>query len=164
VTIANAVRLEAASSLGEIVIDVPTYEGLPKNLRLRYESEEMVVGKRNERFPARRCRVIGEAPALQRVQYSLPSMRGSVKLQQIVRLMESVQDDGEFDKLLFLIEIPLEHQPARTLPLAKRKAELLIWASSPRGCGAENLEDELQFVLQLRSGGIIESEHCVTRR
>jgi len=58
VTIANAVRLEAAARIGELVIDVATYCDLPSELKAIYGPEEDVIGKREEKFRARRCVMI----------------------------------------------------------------------------------------------------------
>jgi pSer/pThr/pTyr-binding forkhead associated (FHA) protein/class 3 adenylate cyclase len=55
ITIANAVRLEAASRPGTLLIDVATYEALPTELQVVYQAEEVVRGKRDETFRARRC-------------------------------------------------------------------------------------------------------------
>jgi class 3 adenylate cyclase len=56
--IARAVRLETAAHAGEILADADTYSALPHELQVKYGSEEQVVGKRNERFSARRCVLI----------------------------------------------------------------------------------------------------------
>ncbi len=53
-TIARAVRLEAAASIGELFIDIPTYDLLPEDLQKQYSQEQEVRGKRNERFGARK--------------------------------------------------------------------------------------------------------------
>lgn len=61
-TIARAVRLEAAARPGELLIDVLTYDSLPTELRDLYGGEEKIQGKRTEEFAARRCVMDPEAP------------------------------------------------------------------------------------------------------
>lgn len=58
--ISRAVRLEAKASAGEIVIDTSTYAGLPRRIKVKYGLQELIHGKREERFPAHRCVVIPE--------------------------------------------------------------------------------------------------------
>jgi class 3 adenylate cyclase len=62
VTIANAVRLEGAADPGELLVDRLTYDSLPGDLRGFYQPEETVAGKRDEKFKARRYRVLDVAP------------------------------------------------------------------------------------------------------
>jgi class 3 adenylate cyclase len=52
ITIANAVRLEAAAALGQILVDAATHEGLPPVIQSLYAGPETVSGKRAERLPA----------------------------------------------------------------------------------------------------------------
>ena len=61
--IARAVRLEAAGTVGEIVVDKRTYDELPEELRAGYGPEEQVVGKREEAFSVRRCAVLRQQSA-----------------------------------------------------------------------------------------------------
>ncbi len=56
--IANAVRLECSARPGEIVIDAPSFALLSPESKLLYPLEETIRGKRNERFRARRLRVV----------------------------------------------------------------------------------------------------------
>jgi class 3 adenylate cyclase len=60
-TIARAVRLEAASSQGVLLIDQATYQALPEWLRKAYGPQETVKGKRQEQFTAYRIRFIDKA-------------------------------------------------------------------------------------------------------
>jgi class 3 adenylate cyclase len=57
-TVCRAVRLEAAAHRGQLVVDTPTFNALPDDLRSRYGTEELVCGKRAERYAARRCTFI----------------------------------------------------------------------------------------------------------
>jgi class 3 adenylate cyclase len=64
ITIANAVRLEAAAKPGEFLVDVATFQALPAKLRREYGPEETVQGKHlEEQFQARRCVMLEGAPA-----------------------------------------------------------------------------------------------------
>ena len=59
-TIARAVRLEAASEKGSMLIDAATYEALPEWLRKEYGPPQTVKGKRDERYTAYKVRFIEE--------------------------------------------------------------------------------------------------------
>lgn len=56
--IARAVRLEVAANIGEILADTDTYAALPSEIQARYGAEERIAGKRDEKFPARRCVIV----------------------------------------------------------------------------------------------------------
>jgi class 3 adenylate cyclase len=60
--IANAVRLEGACKTGEVLISTDTWAKLDSASRGLYDREEMVKGKRDERFPAHRRQVVSPAP------------------------------------------------------------------------------------------------------
>lgn len=55
ITLTNAARLEQAGAAGQLLCDPATYGGLPRRLQRVYGKEEVVRGKRDERFRARRC-------------------------------------------------------------------------------------------------------------
>jgi hypothetical protein len=61
-TIANAVRLEGACKTGEVFIGSEAWADLPADVRERFGDEEIVEGKREEKFRAHRRRVVGPAP------------------------------------------------------------------------------------------------------
>ena len=54
-TVVRAVRLESGAETGQLVVDRATYEALPIELQKHYGAEEIVEGKRDERFMAHRC-------------------------------------------------------------------------------------------------------------
>jgi class 3 adenylate cyclase len=58
ITTARAVRLEAASEKGQLVIDLATFDALQEDLKGVYGAEELIEGKREERYKARRCTLI----------------------------------------------------------------------------------------------------------
>jgi class 3 adenylate cyclase len=57
-TVSRAVRLEAAARRGQLVVDTQTFDALPEELKACYSSEEVVRGKREEQYTARRCTFI----------------------------------------------------------------------------------------------------------
>jgi class 3 adenylate cyclase len=57
-TIARAVRLEAASDKGSMLIDRATFEALPEAIRAAYGPPRTIKGKRDERFVAYRARFV----------------------------------------------------------------------------------------------------------
>jgi len=57
-TISRAVRLEAAAEIGQLVVDLPTFDALPDDLKNAYGSVDIIPGKRSERFEGRRCTLI----------------------------------------------------------------------------------------------------------
>ena len=63
-TISRAVRLEAAAEIGQLVVDLPTFDALPYELQKSYSSPDTITGKRSERFEARRCTLI-EVPRIE---------------------------------------------------------------------------------------------------
>jgi tetratricopeptide (TPR) repeat protein len=56
--IARAVRLEAAGNIGEILADAETYVGFSREQQACYGAEELIAGKRDEVFSARRYTVV----------------------------------------------------------------------------------------------------------
>jgi class 3 adenylate cyclase len=69
-TISRSVRLEAAASKGELLVDLPTFQTLPDELKKYYGAEETIQGKRQEIFQARRCRFIDIPADSSQVQQS----------------------------------------------------------------------------------------------
>ncbi len=59
--IANAVRLEGACKTGEVLIGSEAWADLPADVRKWYGPEEVVEGKRDEKFRAHRRRVVAPA-------------------------------------------------------------------------------------------------------
>jgi adenylate cyclase len=57
-TISRAVRLEAAAEIGQLLVDLPTFDALQGDLRGAYGDAYIVRGKRSERFEVRRCTLI----------------------------------------------------------------------------------------------------------
>jgi class 3 adenylate cyclase len=67
-TVARAVRLEAAAKNGQILVDPATFNLLRDGPKQQYGPEEIIAGKRDERFAARQCTFVWtDAPASQPV-------------------------------------------------------------------------------------------------
>jgi anti-sigma regulatory factor (Ser/Thr protein kinase) len=64
--------LEAAAKVGQILIDIATYGSLPDELKDCYDEEEVICGKREERFLARRCSLSPDEGTSAAVRPSLP--------------------------------------------------------------------------------------------
>jgi hypothetical protein len=148
VTIANAVRLEAAAHPGELLIDAATYDALPAELRLKYQAEEQVPGKRDETFQARRYMIVpqaaSEAPAP--APPKPKAAPGNPKV--ILELFHKLYPEALLEELIFLLEMPSDQQPARAIPYDQRRNQVLMWAASPAGPGRERLESELRYLLE----------------
>jgi class 3 adenylate cyclase len=153
-TIANAVRLEAACGAGEILVDEQTWSALDGERKLTYGTQEQVAGKREERFQARRCRVLEKAPAIVTpVSGMAERFRGAGfdDRLEILNLMNRVEDEGDMEKLIYLIDMPANKRPSAQANLNKRQAEILNWARSNGGCGLEELRRSLQVVLGIQA-------------
>jgi len=74
-TITRAVRLEAAAEVGQLVIDLPTFDALPVDLQRSYSDIDIIHGKRTERFEARRCTLVRAPRASQTSNLGLQNPR-----------------------------------------------------------------------------------------
>jgi len=107
IAIANAVRLESKAGIGEILIDLATYNRLPEDLQHAYGNEEEVPGKRNEKFQARRCAMTPE-----------PVWNADVPtIESILGLFDQLQPKDQLNRLMLLINMPIEHRPSDALTL-----------------------------------------------
>jgi class 3 adenylate cyclase len=154
VKIADAVRLETAAAPGELLIDIATFESLDESLRLHYGEEERIAGKRGERINARRCvftsvpqEDLGWAVGFRPTRPFDLELRVRGIRRDIVQLLDRLYPEEKLEQLVFLLEMPLDMQPSRNLPLSTRRTEILRWAASPGGAGIGALEAELRFLL-----------------
>jgi len=145
VTIANAVRLEAASQPGELLVDLATFDALTPELRLELQPDEKISGKRDEVFRARRI-VLTPPPEDLR---SRPPLRkpASGDRRRILEMFEKLYPESQLETLMYLLEIPLNCRPAVALNFGARRDEVLKWATSPAGVGLPRLESELRYLL-----------------
>jgi adenylate cyclase len=73
-TIARAVRLEAAAEIGQLLVDLPTFDALPDEIKETYSGVDIVRGKRAERFECRRCTLI-DVPRIEEIAVQPPQDR-----------------------------------------------------------------------------------------
>jgi class 3 adenylate cyclase len=137
VTIANAVRLESAARVGEIVIDTTTFESLPTALRRSYGEEEEVKGKRKETFRARRC-VMAPSEAGTATE---PTVVG------VLNLFDQLHPRDQLQRVMILISMPVEHRPAETLSVSRRQEQILDWAAG-HPSGLKNLDVTLRSLIE----------------
>lgn len=146
VTIANAVRLEAAARPGELLIEAATYAGLPDRLKLEYTTEEIVPGKRDEVFRAHRCALCpppaAPAPAPAKVNPTTIDRRA------LLGFLEKLYPQDRLARLIFLLGMPIGDQPSVRQTHNARVMEVVNWATSPVGPGLAALESEVRFVCE----------------
>jgi hypothetical protein len=147
ITIADAVRLEAATTPGTLLIDLATYKALPPGLQAAYGEEVVVRGKRDETYRARRC-VLDPDAAEPPAAAPAPKPPPAGDRRAILGLMDRVYPEAALDRLMFLLEMPIANQPARALTHADRCQGVLTWASSPAGPGLARLEAELRALVE----------------
>jgi class 3 adenylate cyclase len=148
-TIARAVRLEAAAQPGELVVDSKTFHALPPLLQVSYGDEVGVAGKRDEKFAAHRCMMNPEAGTVVGSKTPERFEKPTGDRRSILELFARLHPSS-LDRLVFLLEIPIADQPARTLS-AKEKEHYLLNYSSGTEARLAKLESELQYLLENQS-------------
>ncbi|WP_005224218.1 hypothetical protein [Marichromatium purpuratum] len=141
-TIANAVRLEAASNPGCMCIDLETFSRLPNAIQEVYECECTVPGKRDELFHAR-CRrfaEMGEAPSI------ILEAEKKTDKKTVLDILEKLEREDQIDILTVLLEMPVKDRPARTLNISQKRVEIFKWAASQEGCGLSTLQAESDYL------------------
>ncbi|MFL6313344.1 MAG: hypothetical protein ACJ71W_14680 [Terriglobales bacterium] len=136
--IANAVRLETAAKPGQIVMDAATFALLPADIQGLYGEEEIVAGKRGERFPARRCSVIVH----KNLEDSPPSPQG------ILDLFDRLNPRDQLERVMLLIGMPHQFRPANVLQLFRRQEGILDWAVDAGDATMKKLEKTLNDLVQ----------------
>lgn len=144
--IGNAVRLEAAARPGELVVDVRTWEALPAELKLMYGSEEVVPGKREERFRVRRCALNPRPEDARKTVTCSSQPEPSGDRRRIYELFQSL-DPVYLDRVMFLMNMPVGRQPSSLLSPDSRRDEILRWASSSSQ-RLKELEATLEYLLE----------------
>ncbi|QEL17598.1 nucleotidyl cyclase domain-containing protein [Limnoglobus roseus] len=139
-TVTRAVRLEAAALRGELVIDAATFDALPDELKTAYGAEEVISGKRDERYSARRCVFIQGIADLDSVAGERPPAVASPPVRVTVHLAEfevsgtaccfinvtNVSRDADVELTHVWIEATAQifaHNPDRLLPKRLRPRE-----------------------------------------
>lgn len=123
ITIANAVRLEAAGAAGHFLTDIATWKGLPKDLQDQYRGEEEIAGKRDERISARRCVMVDQANASAKSKTT--SSGGQPSRQELRTLLESASHDE-----ILLAAATLELGVASSANKTAAIASILNWATT----------------------------------
>jgi len=136
--IGNAVRLEAAAKPGQIVMDAATFVLLPAKLQALYGEEEIVAGKRGERFAARRCSIIPHKED----KDSQPTV------QSILDLFDHLNPPNQLDKLMLLIGMPPQHRPPDILELHRRQDKILDWAVGAGDATMKKLDAALKNLIR----------------
>lgn len=136
--IANAVRLEAAAKPGQIVMDATTFALLPADIQELYGEEEIVAGKRGERFVARRCSII----AYKNLEESPPTPQG------ILDLFDRLNPRDQLERVMLLIGMPHQLRPANVLELFRRQEKILDWAVGAGEATLKRLEKTLRDLIQ----------------
>jgi len=149
ITIARAVRLEAAAQPGELIVDVNTFDSLPPTLSLSYSKEVTVLGKRNEKFAAYRCLMNSEAPQQSTSQVASGVNEVTGNRRSILGLLPKLHPSN-LDRLVFLLEIPIAAQPHRSLTVRDKERHLLNYSSGTQD-GLVKLESELQYLIEKQS-------------
>ena len=62
---------------------------------------------------------------------------------EVLNILETLTD-GDFQKLIFFLDVPNSSIPAPTKTKIERAIDLLRWCESPTGCGLEKVEHELR--------------------
>ena len=129
--IVRAVRLEAATAPGQLLIDDATYEALDASLKGHYRGPTDVKGKRQERFQSW-CFPVVTGPGT-------PSSDLGNR-QKVLELLDELYPESQLDKVMILIDMPRQHQPSKSLTHEERCIILFHWAASGSGCGLSELE------------------------
>ena len=136
--IANAVRLEAAARPGQLVADAATFASLPAEVQALYGPEEMVPGKRDERFAARRCTIVGYTAA----KDSPPT------IQSVLDLFDRLNPRDQLERVMLLVGLPAQHRPPDTLELFRRQDKILDWAANGGDDSLAKLDGALRDLIR----------------
>lgn len=150
IAIANAVRLESAGRHGDLLVDTTTFGHLTVPEQAAFAAPESVPGKRNETFTVRRRQILADAAPIAGKVHS-PTPATALKRRDIAQALKALEAD-QFNILLFLMEVPVDHQPSMSLNLADRKAALL--SGLREVASLERLGEELGFLLEGKSSAI----------
>jgi len=127
--IANAVRLEGNARPGQLVVDLPTFDGLPDDAKKIYGGDETVYGKRQERFTVRRCTFVPYGAADE----------GPPSVLDILERFDRLNPRNQVDRLMMVVGMPIAHRPSDTLPLYRRQDAIVDWAAGQGEPGLRKL-------------------------
>lgn len=134
--IVRAYRLEANAKSGEFLVDLDTYNALPDELKQRYDSEETVLGKHDEKFQARRCKMISNANLTTNEPIDI----------EVLDLFDKLKPQDQLQQIMTLIAMPQEHRPPDTLTIFQRQGKILDWAGNNKTLN--NLKDILLHLIK----------------
>jgi class 3 adenylate cyclase len=136
--IGNAVRLERAARPGQLVADSATFTSLAGELQALYGPEETVLGKRDERFAARRCTIVEYSTA-----ENLPPT-----IQSILDLFDRLNPRDQLSRLMLIIGMPDQYRPPDTLELFRRQDKIVDWAAGRGDDGLVKLDAALKSLIR----------------
>jgi hypothetical protein len=132
--------LEAAAHVGELIVDVGTFNALPTDLHRHYREEEEIPGKRTEKIRGRRYVIVQIAAPTE----SEPTVPG------VLDLFDQLCPKDQLQRVMLLIHMPQQHRPADTLPLARQQVQILDWAVGHSG-GLKALDTVLRGMVGKQS-------------
>jgi class 3 adenylate cyclase len=152
--IARAVRLEANAEPGQILVDEETFQTLPVIARVAFTGPRKVRGKRDEVFESYSCTCFVPDPkAIAAMVHSanpFDRIRGAHSdrdiRREVLRLLHSLRPH-QYEELIFLLMIPIDRRPPRSVPIADRRGMILEWAAEEPN-GVVNLCESLKLVTQ----------------
>lgn len=162
-TVARAVRLEAAASSGCMMIDHATFNEMPARIAAAFSRPRLVRGKRDEMFTAHLFRFLtidetgeeeeeankreAESPAeLSKAKHACDEDLATVRRNNI-EMMRQLHS-GELIDLVYLLLIPEQEQPSPKDTPADRARSIREWAA--RSNKDRDLCMELHYLFQHR--------------
>lgn len=147
--ISRAVRLEAKTAPGSVLIDEDTHQSLPEPIRGLFSGPEWVSGKRDEYFQGYRCACDTPDPKHLSALLPEPALFGNDRGNQsernrrmeVLRLLAAIRPH-QYEELLFLLVMPIDRRPPRPLPTTERRAIILEWAEDEAD-GIRDLHESL---------------------
>ncbi len=141
ITIANAVRFEAAARVGQLVVDTVTYAALPPDLQREYGDEEQIKGKRDEKFTVRRTVMVADVQPDPHV----PTVAS------VLELFDQLRPKDQLTRVMLLIAMPKVDRPAETLTITQRVNAILDW-SVEMPDGLKKLDEVLRKLIKNQGG------------
>jgi hypothetical protein len=149
--IANAVRLGGACRTGEVLIDPDTWGDLPKSMRKLYCDQEVVKGKREERFRPHRRRVVDPAPWDKGTESEPPQPSMEPETMDRIAFLNLLHELSPPDFSRLVSALPgAASQVTKNAPVPDKVTELVTWAESSTGPGWERLQKVARQVLNFR--------------
>jgi class 3 adenylate cyclase len=148
-SIADAVRLQTAGRPGDLLVDRPTFDALPPDLKLDYEPEETVHGKEHDPpYPVRRCLMVRGLAPPEKVAARIPVALNTT-VAEVYKLYAQLVPRERVVRVIPLIGIPAGEQPSLALNLDQRFDQVVLWAQERAQQGAlKELHKALLLLLQ----------------